>query len=440
MGSMIEIFKAAVRNRDKTVVIPSPLSLALPIIQDGNTVGWWDATDLTTITKDGSNKVSLWKDKLNSGNGLSSDADPGSFSPLWSSSGILFDGVWNRLKKAFTLIQPEFVYIVLRIVSPTDYGRIWNGIASNSGDMIQSIASKSISQNAGSNGSYVFTTPSNEFIIIRSLYSGVDSFIKINNGISSLPANCGSSNMGGFTLGANGDYDNASNIQVKEVILRKSSDPVELQNIITNYLNDKYSVSPKDKILYNTICEGHSFITSVTYMSFLISNTNRVKSSFDVAVSGSTISQVIARQVTIDTHLVTETPTYKNILVLYIGVNNVVNTAGQGLTAYNSLKSYVQARATAGWKVFVYTMTPSTAGGRGATFETERGIFNNLLRTDLSLIAGVYILDTDTIPEYSYPSTSHLTYYGDNPPLHPSLLGAPLLAQLFTNKMVELYG
>jgi hypothetical protein len=34
------------------------------VADDGNTVAWFDSQDLTTITKDESDKVSLWKDKL----------------------------------------------------------------------------------------------------------------------------------------------------------------------------------------------------------------------------------------------------------------------------------------------------------------------------------------------------------------------------------------
>ena len=37
------------------------------VITDGNTVGWWIADDLTTITKNGSNVVSQWRDKLGGG-------------------------------------------------------------------------------------------------------------------------------------------------------------------------------------------------------------------------------------------------------------------------------------------------------------------------------------------------------------------------------------
>jgi len=49
------------------------------VLQDGNTVGWYIASDLSTITKDGSNKVSVWADKLASGHNLAADPTNGTF-------------------------------------------------------------------------------------------------------------------------------------------------------------------------------------------------------------------------------------------------------------------------------------------------------------------------------------------------------------------------
>lgn len=194
---------------------------------------------------------------------------------------------------------------------------------------------------------------------------------------------------------------------------------------------------------FNLIIEGHSFVSDVgTDLSFtpdpIVTSINVVSGDV-LGTGGLSIAQMIARAAAVDAKLIIETSKYKNELVIWIGVNDVGNTAGQGLTAYNALKPYIQARIIAGWKVFVYTMTPSTSYGKVAEFETNRGVFNNNLRNDLSLISGVYILDTDTVPELSFPCGNHPTMYDANL-LHPSILGGVLAGQLFTAKMVELYG
>jgi hypothetical protein len=157
--------------------------------------------------------------------------------------------------------------------------------------------------------------------------------------------------------------------------------------------------------------------------------------NFAASVSGSTVADIVSRGSAVDTHLIAETSTYKNWLVLWIGVNDIGETAGQGTITYNALKPYLQARSAAGWKVAIFTMTPATAGGDGAQFEIERGIFNGLLRTDASLISNVYILDTDTLLDLN-DSTDTL-YYVDL--MHLTALGAKLAGTLFADKINILY-
>ena len=59
---------------------------------------WLDASDLATITKDGSNYVSAWADK--SGKGFNVTQATGSAQPLWSANTISFDGSSDFLLSA----------------------------------------------------------------------------------------------------------------------------------------------------------------------------------------------------------------------------------------------------------------------------------------------------------------------------------------------------
>ena len=60
---------------------------------------FWDIQTLSTITKDGSNRVSSWVDKLG---GVKSVVQAGADNtkPIWSSESISFDGVAQFLQSA----------------------------------------------------------------------------------------------------------------------------------------------------------------------------------------------------------------------------------------------------------------------------------------------------------------------------------------------------
>jgi len=182
---------------------------------------------------------------------------------------------------------------------------------------------------------------------------------------------------------------------------------------------------------FNLVTEGHSFMAR-GYWDLRV-NTN-VSAFYNSSASGATISTIEGKAATVDSKLVTESDTLKNILVLWIGVNDVPNTAGKGEECYDLLKPYVQDRITAGWKVFLFTMTPSTYL-RDATFEAERVIFNGLLRSDLATITGVYIVDTDTDARFN--DTTNKAIYEDK--LHPTGPGLIIANQLFDTKLRSVY-
>lgn len=190
----------------------------------------------------------------------------------------------------------------------------------------------------------------------------------------------------------------------------------------------------RDTISFNLLMEGHSLLTG-ELDNDLIGLVKAYK-VYNSAIGGAVIADCSSRASVIDSKLVTETNKLKNLLVLWIGVNEVSDIVGSGTTAYNSLKTYVQNRVIAGWKVLVYTMTPVVSGGsRTAQFEIERDTFNGLLRNDLSLINHTYIIDTDPVTQLSDPDDTE--YYIDGTHLTPS--GYYLCSQLFTDKVTQLY-
>lgn len=215
--------------------------------------------------------------------------------------------------------------------------------------------------------------------------------------------------------------------EVRGVVEAVDSYLAKFGNQIRNFPTSTY---------FNLVTEGHSFFTSTDILSDTISAMCNSISLTNFAVGGNTTTDLVARAATVDAKLVTETSSLKNIMCLWIGVNSVTETAGTGASAYSAMKSYIQARTAAGWKVFCFTMTKATGyPDRGTQFEIERNIFNNSMRNDLALLANVYILDTDTVPEIQNPADT--TYYTNT--LHPNSLGLALAANLFKTKIAEVY-
>lgn len=209
-------------------------------ITDGNTVGWYLSQDLTTITKDGSNYVSLWKDKLLSGNDL---GVIGGKTPLWSTDGILFVHTHSDiLTKGFTWTQPEMIYIVMKQVTYQSTGRFFDGFSTvNLGAAISVTGTPKFAVYAGSFLADCSDLAVDTWGILRVVFNGASSKLIVND-LTPITGNAGASNMGGFTLGAAADDRLYSNIQVKEIILRKVADSSGDETAIYNYLKAKYSL------------------------------------------------------------------------------------------------------------------------------------------------------------------------------------------------------
>jgi hypothetical protein len=212
---------------------------AIPIIQDGNTVAWYLADDLTTITKDGSNFVSRWNDKLGSGHDLIQAI--GTRQPLWVTPDyIQFDGIDDVMKcVAFTWYRPEFIYMIVKHITWTLNDKFFDGDASNLGWIQQSVAGPGITAFAGTASGLNNNLAINTWGVLRCLFNtlaGNSSKLRINETAPTL-WNCGALHMGGFTLAARGGGTvGYANISVKEIICRKIADTLEDETDIYNYL------------------------------------------------------------------------------------------------------------------------------------------------------------------------------------------------------------
>lgn len=220
-------------------LLKAPVGPSTPaILDDGNTVAWYD---LDNVVKDGSDLVSQWTDITGLGHHLVQGN--GARQPLWSATGILFDGSLSNLRTAgFTFNQPNFIYMVWRQVTWTNNDIILDGIVNNGTQLAQKAGTPVIRANAGNPSANMGQMTLNTFKVTALLFNGASSRMAISDAPAAV-GDFGSNNMGGFALGSRSDgVISNSNIEVKEAILRKIADTDANETIIHDYLKNKYGL------------------------------------------------------------------------------------------------------------------------------------------------------------------------------------------------------
>ena len=207
---------------------------------DGNTVAWFPF-DTDYIIKDGANRVSQWTDKTGLGHHL--PQANGADQPLCSANGVLFDGVSEFLKAAtFAYEQPEMFYLLLKQVTWTNLEIIVDGDTANKAILQQTPVTPGLiiygRHSSASNSNLAVDT----FGIIRILFAGANSTFQIDE-TARLTGDYGTADANGFTLGAAATgLLRWTNIEVKEVILRKAIDDAATQTQIYNYLKNTHGL------------------------------------------------------------------------------------------------------------------------------------------------------------------------------------------------------
>lgn len=210
-------------------------NMTAPLILDDANHWWYDATDLATITKDGSNYVSVWAAKGGAATGKNLLQGSGTNQPLWVSPGtIRFDGTDNFLKAlAFTWNQPTFVYILFKQITWTSLDTVFDGNNTSLNRLYQYLATPNLAIRASTVLSGDPDLELNTWGIIRTLTNGVNSKIQLNNN-TAVTGDAGTAVAAGFTLGARGAADGAySNIEVKYIVcvnIDDAANEIEIYN------------------------------------------------------------------------------------------------------------------------------------------------------------------------------------------------------------------
>jgi len=190
---------------------------------------------LTTITKDASEHVTRWNNKLGV---VGSDLSIYGGTPQWTTDGILFDGVGDFIKSAaFTWNQPNFIYSVLTMLTITANDRLMSGLGTTSGALLVSGTEGGVKASAGTASALTMLGTSKA--IIRELYNGANSKLIVNNDTPTT-GNFGAQVRGAFTIGARGlvgtTADNYANILSCHHICRKTADAASLETKIYDLL------------------------------------------------------------------------------------------------------------------------------------------------------------------------------------------------------------
>jgi hypothetical protein len=217
--------------------LPPSADPAETLLADGNTWAWYDYNQ--SVTKDGSNFVSVWADRLGSGHNLLQAT--GSIQPLWTADGIDFDGVDNIMKTAEGVVnQPTNIYIVFKQVTWTNIDYIFDGYISVGGQLSQRTSTPNVYISAGTPSSLASVTL-DTWCIVRVLFNGASSKLQLN-AEAAITGNFGANHMDGMTLGNSSATGRASDVIVKEVIIRIVDDSDENETTIYNYLKAKYGL------------------------------------------------------------------------------------------------------------------------------------------------------------------------------------------------------
>lgn len=212
---------------------------AFSIIGDGNTLGWYDAQILSTITKGAySNGVTEFRNLLGTGKDFLSYSPP-----IWSIDGITFSSERSLYTASFTNVpQPITIYMVAKALSWSANAKFFDGGTIGELYIFQTTATPVIAISAlgVSLDNNAFTL--NKWKILRGVFHENESTFAINTTYSYSVNSIGTNGLTGFTLGKHGGitWSGFANYTLKELIVRSSADTLLESDEVYRYLAEKY--------------------------------------------------------------------------------------------------------------------------------------------------------------------------------------------------------
>jgi hypothetical protein len=148
----------------------------------------------------------------------------------------VFNGTNSKLKtKAFTFEQPEYIYLVIKPLSWTIFDYFFDGYVGNTGLCCQNATEPNITAYAGTTCAENANLILNQWAILKVKFDGITSRLQVND-TPAIVGDMGLSDMGGFTLGAQGQADYFAHFEFAEGIVQNMDDGVN----VVDYLKTKY--------------------------------------------------------------------------------------------------------------------------------------------------------------------------------------------------------
>jgi len=216
------------------------------VADDGNTVAWYDYSDLTTLTKDtgGTEKISQWNDKLGSGHNLTQAT--GTKQPIWHADGVRFNNVAMYMATAaLGYSQPEMIYLLVSQVSydGTDQ-TIINGAPFGTGTLYQHGTTPDLCAHCGGAGATVVVNSNlaiGNWGVVRILFNTANSKLIVDE-TAAVTGHFGSSNMNAIALGGDpGNPVHCADFVIREAIFRDAIEDAGVEAAIYQYLKKKVS-------------------------------------------------------------------------------------------------------------------------------------------------------------------------------------------------------
>ena len=149
-----------------------------PVLEDGNTIAWYDYESSEIIT-DSENRIASVEDISGSGNDVVQASEAAK--PLLLSDGIYFDGDDDNLFSGlFTYDQPATIYLVVIQYSWASYRHIIGGGDAWNGSLMQRTVNPNLVIRSDIESAENSTNELFEYQIIRVHFDGANSSIQIN--------------------------------------------------------------------------------------------------------------------------------------------------------------------------------------------------------------------------------------------------------------------
>lgn len=157
--------------------------------------------------------------------------------------GLIFDGVDDYLQTSFTLVQPETVFIIVKMLSWTLNDQIIDGAAGDSMLLQESGGGTDPIRLYG--GAFLgpsLDLPVGNLGLITAIYNGASSLLQINNA-TIFSGNGGTASASGFTIGAGAGGSFNAHIVIAEAIVLSGAATNNEINLMKAYAKNRYNIS-----------------------------------------------------------------------------------------------------------------------------------------------------------------------------------------------------